>query len=86
MSERKSKQKVKGVAFNEDNPRDMELLKYAESQGSFSYYVKQLILLDKTSNVNWGDENTQFKKVVESKPVEEEPEVTLDDLDNDMIG
>ena len=34
------------VKFNKKKPEDMQLLKWAEAQGSFSGYCKQLIRTD----------------------------------------
>ncbi len=37
---------VKRVPFNENNPQDVELLEYVNSQPNFTQYIKDLIRQD----------------------------------------
>lgn len=84
--ERKSRQKVKGVAFNLDDKADKELLEYAESQGKFSTYVKRLIAMDRALNGNWAAARPSDNDREEAATVEpEEDELDLDDLDDEFV-
>lgn len=87
--ERKSRQKVKGVAFNLDDPADVELLQWAEKQGKFSTYVKRLIDLDRRLNGHWGgvaspnsnDDQEEAATVEDSGEWDLDP----DDIDDDLV-
>ncbi|WP_380700979.1 hypothetical protein [Salinithrix halophila] len=89
--ERKKRQKVKGVAFNLDEPADMELLDWAESRGKFSTYVKRLIDLDRRLNGGgWvgsspKDEGGEEAATLEEKTETDEWDLSADDIDDDML-
>lgn len=86
--ERKSRQKVKGVAFNLDDPADVELLQWAEKQGKFSTYMKRLIDLDRRLNGNWAAVKPSDNRE-ESATKEEESKEKWDldpsDIDDDLV-
>lgn len=86
--ERKSKQKIKGVAFNLDDKADKELLEYAESQGKFSAYVKRLIAMDRALSGNWAAARTIIDDDNREEATAKEPEedeLDLADLDDEFV-
>lgn len=85
--ERKSRQKVKGVAFNLDEPADVELLQWAEKQGKFSTYIKRLIDLDRRLNGNWAAVKPSDSREESATKKEESGKWDLDpsDIDDDLV-
>jgi hypothetical protein len=63
-----SKQKIKGVAFNLDNPIEKELYEDACNVNSFSSFIKYLMVNYKSQGLNIEPKKQEKKKENKSRP------------------